>query len=183
MDRKDFLKHACGLGACSCAVAALFASAATEAAEETAPAQPEDEQLTFARRRYAALIGAVAAHTDATTTAAILEEVGRACATTVPFVAAFAGNPEGFIAEIRKVWHAEVSYDAEHRVVDLAFPPTSDCYCPLLRKAVTPAVACTCSLGWQKQAFGTVFGRPVTAEIKESVLRGGARCAFRVSAA
>lgn len=183
MHRKEFLKHACGFGACSCAVAALFASATAVAAEETAPTKPEDESLAFARRRYATLISAVAARTDAATTAAVLEDVGRSCAKTAPLVTAFAGDPGGFIAEIRKAWHAEVTYDAERGVIDLAFPPADDCYCPLLRKAVSPAVACSCSLGWQKQAFGTVLGRPVTAEIRESVLRGGTRCAFRVTAA
>jgi predicted hydrocarbon binding protein len=37
-----------------------------------------------------------------------------------------------------------------------------------------------CILGWQKAAFSTVLGKPVTVEIEESVLRGGSRCSFRI---
>jgi len=40
---------------------------------------------------------------------------------------------------------------------------------------------CNCTLGWQQEAFSTVIGKPVTAEIEETVLRGGERCSFRIT--
>lgn len=49
-----------------------------------------------------------------------------------------------------------------------------------MRKGVTPPAMCQCSLGWQKHAWGVVFGRPVETELKESLLRGGEKCAFRI---
>lgn len=184
MERKEFLQHACGLGLCSCAVAALFASV-SQAADETAPAEakPEDGRLKFARQRYATLIQALAARTDAATAQAILEDVGRACASELPALKSFAGNLDGFLDDMRQRWPVTIQHDREKGTVDLAFPPADDCFCPLLTKAMSPQLACNCSIGWQKQAFETAMGRPVTVTITESVLRGGARCAFHVQAA
>lgn len=182
MHRKEFIKHACGLGLCSCTVAALVASADETTPDAPAEHKPDDERITFARQRYATLLAALGRRSDAATTTAVLEDVGRSCASSAPFLQQYAGNVVGFIADIRARWHADVAYDAEHGVVDLAFPPSGECYCPLLSKATSPAIACACSIGWQKQAFETVFGRAVTAELTESVLRGGSHCSFRIRA-
>ncbi len=183
MHRKEFLRHACGLGVCSCAVAALFSSVGRAADEAPTPeAKPEDGRLQFARRRYATLIQALATRADETTAQAVLEDVGRACASDVPALQAFAGDPEGFLEDMRKRWPVAIQHDREKGTVDLAFPPADDCFCPLLSKATSPQLACNCSIGWQKQAFETAFGRPVSVTIAESVLRGGTRCAFHIQA-
>jgi hypothetical protein len=187
MERKEFLKQACALGLCSCTVASLFASAVVQAADEPKPApkpeaKPEDWRIGFAQQRYAKLLSVLAAKVDEPTLNAALQEVGRFCGSTVKFVVPYAGNPEGFLAEIRKQWPVTVDYDAVKGVVSLAFPATGECPCALVRKGVTPAVVCQCSLGWQKQVFGIVFGRPVEVELKESLLRGDPRCAFVIRA-
>jgi hypothetical protein len=44
----------------------------------------------------------------------------------------------------------------------------------------TPAFFCNCSVGYQKESFGAVFGRPVQASLKESKLSGSKRCVFEV---
>jgi hypothetical protein len=38
----------------------------------------------------------------------------------------------------------------------------------------------TCALGWQEAVYSSVIGKPVTAEIEETVLGGGCRCSFRL---
>jgi hypothetical protein len=35
-------------------------------------------------------------------------------------------------------------------------------------------------LGRQVEAYSTILGRPVTAELEESVLRGGKKCIYRI---
>jgi hypothetical protein len=183
MERKDFLKNACGIGLCSCAVGALFASATGSARAEDAPPKAEDWRIGFAQKRYAKVLESLAARTDEKTVGAVLEDVGRFCASTVPFVASHAGDPDGFFDEIKKRWGAAVDYDREHGRATLSFPVGDQCPCALVKKGVTPPSMCTCSIGWQKHAFETIFGRPVEVALKESVLRGGPRCTFEVRAA
>jgi hypothetical protein len=184
MDRKDFITQACGAGLCSCAVAALFASASGHAHAEDAPPKKEDWRISFAQQRYARLLTSLAARTDDTTIAAVLEDVGRSCASTVPFIATHAGDPDGFFAEIKQRWHAAVDYDRDHGAVRLSFGSAGDpCPCGLVKMGVTPPSVCHCSIGWQKHAFEVIFGRPVQVELKDSLLRGGTKCAFEVRAA
>jgi predicted hydrocarbon binding protein len=35
-------------------------------------------------------------------------------------------------------------------------------------------------LGWQKQTYSAILGKPVEAELEESILRGSGRCVFRI---
>ena len=55
------------------------------------------------------------------------------------------------------------------------------CGCPLVDARRTPPFWCKCSVGYQKESFSAVFGRPVLATLKESKLAGGKRCVFEVS--
>ena len=56
-----------------------------------------------------------------------------------------------------------------------------DCGCPLVDKRRTPAVWCNCSVGYQKESFEAIFGKPVQARLKESKLDGAKRCVFEVT--
>ena len=51
---------------------------------------------------------------------------------------------------------------------------------PLVKPGRTPASFCRCTLGWQEAVFSTLTGKPVTAEIVETVLGGGSRCSFLI---
>ena len=62
------------------------------------------------------------------------------------------------------------------RIVDKS--PT--CTCPLVRPNLTPQSFCDCTLGWQKEVYSAVAGRPVEATVEESILRGGKKCVFRI---
>jgi hypothetical protein len=35
-------------------------------------------------------------------------------------------------------------------------------------------------LGWQKQTYSAILGKPVEAELEQSLLRGGSRCVYRI---
>ena len=54
------------------------------------------------------------------------------------------------------------------------------CSCPLVKQGLTPPEFCDCTLGWQEEAYSKMLGRPVKAELEESILRGGRRCVFRI---
>lgn len=181
MERRDFLKSACAAGLCSCAVATLIAS--DDAKPEPAPATPppqEDWRVGFAKQRYGKLVSTVAAKVDPETFRSIIEEVGTFCGGT-GFAGQFVGNLDGFIEELRKRWKADVEHERERGIVRLSFgAASSDCHCPLMSKATVPAAACRCSVGSIRRIFTIVMQRPVQCELKESVMQGGARCAFEI---
>jgi hypothetical protein len=178
MDRKEFLKRACGLGACGCAMALAGSPGPLQAAEPAG----EDQRLLFARYQLAKLVGALAAGAPADTGAAVLEQTGRECAKLGQLGVRFKGDPEGYFATAQKAWGTEFAWDKERGVVTVAVA-AGPCGCPLVDPKRTPSVWCNCSVGYQKESFEAVFGRPVRARLKESKLAGGARCVFEVTLA
>lgn len=185
MDRKEFLKSGCALGVCGCTLSFLGAPGADPAADAPAPAvaaPPEDGRLVFARYQMAKMLGFLAADTPREICAGILEKTGRECAKLGQLQVEFKGDPEGYFAAAKGNWGTEFAWDRERGVITVAVAE-GDCGCPLVDSRRTPAVWCNCSVGYQKEAFETVFGRPVTVSLKESKLSGGKRCVFEVTLA
>ncbi len=182
MERRDFLKTACTAGFCSCTVAGLFAGEDPKPASVSGNATPppEDWRIAFGKQRYAKLISLVAAKVDEKTFGEIIEEVGRFCSGS-GFAKDFAGNLDGYCAQMQQRWGAKTEIDRERGVVTVAFAvPGGDCVCPLMGKGLVPAAACRCSVGAMRQAFTVVAQRAVAVELKESALQGGPRCAFEI---
>ncbi len=116
MDRKEFLKSACGLGVCGCALSLLGTPAPVQAAEPPA----EDQRLVFVRYQLAKLVGFMAADAPAETCAGILEKTGRECAKLGQLGARFKGDPEGYFAAAKKNWGTDFTWDKEKGVVTVA---------------------------------------------------------------
>ena len=178
MDRKAFLKSVCGLGVCGCGLNLLGAPRPAEAAD----APPEDQRLAFARYQVAKLVGFMAANAPAETCAGILEKTGRECAKLGHLGARFKADPEGYFAAAKKNWGTDFAWDKEKGVVTVAVAE-GDCGCPLVDQRLTPAVWCNCSVGYQKEAFEALFGRPVRVSLEQSKLSGDKRCVFEVTLA
>lgn len=176
MDRKEFLKSACGAGLCGCAFTWLGASSPARAAEPSA----DEQRLAFVRYQVAKMVGFLSTESPDGACAAVLEKTGRECAKLGSLVAAFKGNPEGYFAAATKAWGTEFAWEKERGVVTVTVAP-GDCGCPLVDPRRTPAVWCNCSVGYQKEAFESVFGRMVEAKLKESKLGGSARCVFEIT--
>lgn len=181
MERREFIRALCSGGLCSCVLGLSTSGAAGD--EPAAKDQPKDWRLPFAQERYARLLALMGAKLSPAETTEVLEDLGRYCASRSDMTGRFKGNPDGFLDELSRRWHAEVSQDRDRGLVEIAFPPSGECACPLLRKGLSPGSACDCSAGWQKQAFEVVFGRPVAVRIVSTVLRGGDRCRFEVAPA
>lgn len=171
MDRKDFLKSACGLGACGCALGVLGRSEPLEAAD--------DQRLAFARYQIAKMVGFMAAGTAAPACAEALQQTGRECAKLGQLAARFKGNPDAYFASARKDWGTEFAWDRENGIVTVQVAE-GECTCPLVDSRRTPAFFCNCSVGYQHEAFETIFGKPVQVSLKASKLDGGKRCVFEV---
>ncbi len=175
MDRKKFLQSVCGAGICGCALSFLAAPEALKA-EEAAPA---DQRLAFARYQVAKLAGFMAAGKDPAACAGFIEMTGRECAKLGQLQARFKGDPDGYLAAIRKLWGTESAWDREKGIITVSVPE-GECGCPLVDARRTPAFWCNCSVGYQKESFETVFGKPVQVALKESKLAGSKRCVFEV---
>jgi predicted hydrocarbon binding protein len=175
MDRKEFLKRACGLGVCGCAASLLGLSTPLEAQTDGVQAQ----RLAFAQHQVAKMLGFMASDAPADTVARILERTGRECAKLGPLAAAFRGKPEGYFAAAKRNWGTDFTWDKDKGVVTVTIAE-GPCGCPLVANGQTPAVWCNCSVGYQQEAFETVFGKPVQVALKESKLAGSKRCVFEV---
>lgn len=182
MDRKEFLKTACGLGLCGCALNLLGPAAPLLADETPAEAPAEDQRLVYVRYQFAKLLGFMAADAPAETCAGILEQTGRECAKLGRLGARFRGDPEGYFATANQSWGTDFAWDKEKGVVTVAVAE-GDCGCPLVDARRTPAVWCNCSVGYQKESFEALFGRPVQVRLRESKLAGAKRCVFEVTLA
>jgi hypothetical protein len=176
VNRKEFLKSACGLGVCGCVLSVLDPS---KVLAGTTPQVP-DQRLAFARYQIAKMVGFMAADPTAPACAQILQDTGRECAKLGGLGAKFKGDPEGYFATARKNWGTEFSWDKEKGIITVAVAE-GECSCPLVDSKRTLPFFCNCSVGYQKESFENVFGRPVTATLKESKLGGSKRCVFEVT--
>jgi hypothetical protein len=187
MKRNDFLKT-CGVGVCGCGVLGLLVplSARAESGEGQTPSVPADydqlkRQLEGSLERFAKLVSIMGEDLDGATRDKILARLGRECAQDYKaFFQKYRGDLQGFLAKIKTAWVEQAEYDEKAGLVRIIGKP-APCACPLVKAGRTPADFCNCSLGWQQEAFSTVMGKPVAAEIEESVLRGGSRCSFRIA--
>ena len=184
MNRGEFVRTLCTLGACSCAGWAVSGPAPV-LAEENSNAELEELmwKLDFVRKRFAKLVGILSSELDEGTRKKILVSMGRECARMfLDITGKFAGQPEAFLEEIKKRWAKETEYDKKSgniRVVD----KSDRCTCAFVDERLTPPAFCDCTLGWQKETYAMILGEPVDAELEESVLRGGKRCVFKIQAA
>ena len=89
------------------------------------------------------------------------------------------GRPRGLLRRGQEGLGHRLPWDKEKGIVTVAVAE-GECGCPLVDSKRTPAFCCNCSVGYQKESFETVFGRPVQATLKESKLGGSKRCVFEV---
>jgi hypothetical protein len=177
MNRKEFLKN-CVCGVCTCALAGALAPMAQGAAEAKSA---EDWRLHFVKQRYARLLEILSRRMDIDTLNKTLFELGGYCSGLGDeTLAKFRGNLDGYRQMVKQSLSGDnITYDWGNGVITMTSDERTDCFCPLIsRLDHTPPVACNCSLGWQKHTWETLLQKPVTVELKESVLRGGKRCTF-----
>ncbi len=84
-------------------------------------------------------------------------------------------------------------YAIDGKVISFAFlgsaetgqaSPENVCLCPMAEAQKPGAFSptyCLCSVGYVKEMHERILGRPVEVELVDSVLRGGKRCAFRMT--
>lgn len=177
--RKQFTT---GCAAClgSCA-AGLIQPQAASAQSGISEIEILKGKLDAAQIRFAKLVGILSKELDPTTRKKVFETLGRECARQFRSLTdPYANNLKGFLDEAQKRWVETVEYDEQAGTIRIVDRSTT-CTCPLVSESLMPPEFCDCTLGWQKEAYSAIVGRPVEAEIEESILRGGNRCVFRIS--
>jgi predicted hydrocarbon binding protein len=174
MERKTFLKTACGLGICSCIGAGFLSGTNLTAAEN----KDDDWKESFIKYRYAKLIGILDLTLDEKLKNQIIENLGKECSKN-SLAMNYKNNIDGYFKEIHNRWGENASYDKEKGTIRIE-TPERDCVCPLIDSKTISKSVCQCSVGWQKQTYNTVLGKEVEARCVESVIRGSKRCVFEI---
>jgi hypothetical protein len=189
INRKDFMKN-CGVALCAtglcCSIHSPEAQAADDSGQSCDPKELADTRnpADAARLRFSRLIEVIEARLPEQERKQILHTLGGKCADTyrADLIDHYKGNLRGFLEEGKRTWMAEADYDEANgtiRIVDRG----PHCSCPLVKEGSTPPSFCDCTLGWQEATYSTILGRPVKAELEESILRGGKKCVYRIKLA
>jgi hypothetical protein len=187
MNRKEFLRDcaaaACAAGLC-CAGRAPEVKALETESHGCDPKELDDirNRADAAHLRFSKLIEILDERLPEGERKQILHTLGGKCADTYrsELIDRFRGNIRGFLEEGRRHWMAEAVYDETKGTIRIVDKGPS-CTCPMVKVGVTPGSFCDCTLGWQEEAYSEILGRPVKAELEESILRGGKRCVYRIT--
>jgi hypothetical protein len=173
----------CALSACSCSLVALAATETAAAESGNSEIDALKAQRDAMRIRYAKLLGILDEEIDQPTRKRIFERLGRVCADQFRAITydKYKNDIRGFLAAIQAPsgWVEKAEYNEKTGTIRI-FDRSKSCTCPLVEKGLTPADQYECTLGWQKQTYAAILGRPVEAELEESILRGSTRCVFRI---
>jgi predicted hydrocarbon binding protein len=188
--RRHFLKHSCGMGLCACAGSVLMsqgsdaqesdqATTRLEATPRTDPAWRLQWWLSHTQKQMAKLWKLLESHLDEKTRVAVLEQLGRNCASNLGWAKQYKHNPDAFFDFMSQKAGEQFAYDKDKGVITVT-TPERECECRMVDSKITPPIFCACSIGWQKHTYETILGKKVDVQIKESVLRGSKRCVFEV---
>jgi len=187
LTRKDFIRTCataiCATGLCT-AVETSAAQTTGTPLQSCDPAELSNEKSRrdAAQLRFARLIETLEQRLPAEDRRQVLHVLGGKCADTyrATLIDRYLGDIRGFLDEGLRHWMAEADYNETAgtiRVVDKG----PSCSCPMVKVGETPASFCDCTLGWQEATYSTILGRPVKAELEESILRGNRRCVYRMT--
>lgn len=181
MKRKEFLKGACTLGVCSCIGVKLFAQNAETNNADDSKMKDLEWKIDFIHKRFAKLIEIMNKNLDKNKVKSLLQNLGRECANINNNNAhKYKNNLEGFLLDIQKKWVEKVEYNKDKKIIKIYDKKRDKCFCPFVNDKFTSIDFCNCSIGWQKETYESIIGKPVEVTVEESVLRGGERCSFTI---
>ncbi|MBN2275725.1 MAG: hypothetical protein JXK95_15455 [Bacteroidales bacterium] len=181
MDRKDFFKNVCKYSACGCAGVMLFSPADLLADNDPSDDKKEDWRIGFMQNRMARLIQSLNGNMDKETLTSLLENMGRHCAKeNIEHISKFKGDINGYLKSLEK-WVEKAEHDEEKGIITIAGKKNNSCFCPFVDISKMPKEFCNCTLGWNKEIYEAVIGKPVNVKIDTTVLWGGESCNFTIT--
>ncbi|MBM3297995.1 MAG: hypothetical protein FJY83_10420 [Candidatus Aminicenantes bacterium] len=184
MRRKEFFKTA-ALGCLACGGMLLPAEAEgrsqSDAQTSEAEAKAREHAKRFKQAYLLALMENMEKQLDENTRRALMESCGRACARRgglLKTAEACRGDVQKFVAAFAKLVGPELAF-VEGETVHWGYPR---CFCELVADGPErlPETYCRCSVGWVKEMFETVMGKPVRVDLVQSVKSGASSCRFLI---
>jgi hypothetical protein len=200
MNRKEFLVQLTGYSALGaglaaaplapCCAAAQKLSNASGAQPKLEEAFPVDKRFAWAQKWAGRMIDNIDAELDEPTRKRLMQAQGRTCYRGIinkqkfpPLDAFIVGanawaGKEGPIAR-REGDTVYFDYFANPEGLRNA---DGWCLCALVQKPtdVISGTYCECSVGYVREMFTEIVGKPVQVELTESLKRGGKRCRFKI---
>jgi predicted hydrocarbon binding protein len=181
MKRKDFLNSACVLGVCSCVGMPILSNSKFFTASLDDQKKDEDWRIGFMQKRFAKLWDVIDSKVDKEKKSEIIEGLGRECAKEYQsFYLKYKNDIEGFLTAMKSQSLESGEYIKEENTIKLIGKKTGVCGCPFVDKSLISKDFCKCSIGYQKEAYEIILGRPIESKITESVLYGDERCSFEI---
>jgi hypothetical protein len=189
MERRDFLKSACGLGICSCTGLSLlmndklFAAAVQNIQDDKkTPLVPVD------LRQIQNVLSYIESSMDEPVKKSIFEKLGAEHLSDEGFINWINNNKKnlkGFFDRInsnKDTYWEKIEYDPELSAIKIIGKPVDRCACPYAHPENPTLSLCNyCCKGFQKAMFEMLLGKPViNVQIDESYLLGGNRCSATV---
>jgi predicted ArsR family transcriptional regulator len=175
MNRKDFMKKTCGLGA-----ALALAGTAKAQTEEKEVEEKADPMQKFREGWVVSFLKNVDSQFDEAKRIRLMESCGRDCARrgATQMAEACKGDADKLVAKLGEMLGKE-NARRENGAIRLVY---EKCYCPMVSKgpARLSDTYCNCSRGWAMEMFETASGKPVKVKCLASIKRGDARCEFEV---
>jgi len=198
LDRKQLLKSAGTFGAATCLCALGASRLLGDEIPDTAPgattAARAVKRMEFSDLWVRRFMNVLDGTLDEATRAKVMAANGSACfrewiasegrtVTRVPF--------ETWAASVKQR-PADNSLRVEGNTVFMEYTSSAEtggpspegvCLCPMVesKPAGLSRTYCQCSVGYVREMYEQTFGQPVTVELVESVLYGGARCRFKIT--
>ncbi|HEX9935243.1 MAG TPA: DUF6144 family protein [bacterium] len=175
MNRKDFLKRTCGLGA-----AAAMAKTVKAQTQKNTSAELAEGDQKFREGWVQALLKNLDKRIGKKTRVGFMESCGRDCARrgAIKMTEDCMGDADKLVAKLAGM----LGKDNAVRRGDTVRLVYNKCYCPMVSKgpARLSDTWCDCSRGWVLEMFGTCTGKPVKVACLASIKRGDPRCEFEV---
>jgi len=180
--RREFLKSGCAACACLCGIATVLA-----AGSENKP-KPEEKDNTKNNLMYE-WIAKLLIGLDKKADRKIIKEILKDCSDAHykdldmdNLLAPYKGDADAFLKFISEKWGWKTDYDRKAGII-IIDEGKSYCACPFVnnKNRLKSAVLCYCSEGFAEKMFSAVIGKPVSAEVTESILKGNPRCKYKVT--
>lgn len=197
MNRKEFLVQLTGFGAAAVGAAAMPGLAPCCGAAQALPAASEgtpiDKRMAWAQTWTRRMMDNIDSELDEPARLRLMHANGRSCYRGIG-QKPFTGGIDAFIEAVMKwsgVTPAPIRREGNVIFFDYVRNPAglkvSDgwCLCPLVEKGPQglSGTFCECSVGYVREMFSEVAGKPVQVELLESLKRGGKGCRFKITLA
>jgi predicted hydrocarbon binding protein len=183
MKRKEFIKKTIKLGMAS---GPMLLFKGKKSAANSLGQQPEEKasdlKQKFQEEWIKSLLNNMDKLIDQEKRMKLMESCGRDCALRSSAAAAISKSSKGDVDKLVSTMRqllGENNVLKKDGVIQLIY---SQCYCPLVEEwpARLSDTYCYCSLGWIKEVFETVSGKPVGVDLLQSIKRGDPFCKFTI---